>query len=212
MTHLAGVASSCHSQVAIWAVVHVGRLPATRAEQLQVQRALLLPVPRSVPQQVEASPAQCAAMGSQRRRVGALQLYNNLASYSRDEDKGIRAHLWIIYSVTLAPHALMRTDRRSACSLYTGPSGAGAGTTTIRLIHRRSPYTGPSGAGAGRSTIRRSLYTGPFGAGAVRSTIRSRILFTCPWLVGIVMARYLGNRGVSTPRRAADLEIGDPAY
>ena len=26
------------------------------------------------------------------------------------------------------------------------------------------------------------------------------------------MARYLRNRGVSTPRRAADLEIGDPAY
>jgi len=26
------------------------------------------------------------------------------------------------------------------------------------------------------------------------------------------MARYLRNRGVSTPRRAADLEIGDPAF
>jgi len=26
------------------------------------------------------------------------------------------------------------------------------------------------------------------------------------------MSRYLCNRGVPTPRRAADLEIGDPAY
>ena len=45
----------------------------------------------------------------------------------------------------------------------------------------------------------------------IKGRAAADIAISAVWLI-CDMARYLRNRGVSTPRRAADLEIGDPAY